>query len=93
MVKINYAVLEFDHIVEFSKDSTIFAAARENGNGHLRLFLIQPTGNVYTRNGCADSWEELWGSDRTSILARIIAARNNHIPVYKVNGNGNSGSF
>ena len=87
MVKINYAVLEMDHVVEFSKDNTLFAAARENGNGHMRLFLINcTTGNVYTRNGRADSWEELFGSDRDSIVARLVAACNNNIPVYKVNG-------
>jgi hypothetical protein len=87
MVKINYQVLEIEHIVEFTKDSTVFAAARENGNGHMRLFLInQVTGNVYTRNGRADSWEQLFGSDRDIIIARITAARNNHIPVYRING-------
>ena len=87
MVRINYAELEFDHIVEFSKDNTVFAAARENGNGHMRIFLIhETTGHVYTRNGRADSWEQLYGSDRDSIIARIIAARNNHTPVYKING-------
>jgi hypothetical protein len=87
MVKINYQVLEFDHVVEFTKDSTVFAAARENGSGHLRLFLINElTGHVYTRNGRIDSWEELFGSDRDNIISRITAARNNHIPVYRING-------
>ena len=87
MVKINYNVLEFDHLVEFSNDRTVFAAARENGDGHIRLFLInESTGNVYTRNGRVDSWEELFGSERYSILARLIFARNSHIPVYRING-------
>jgi hypothetical protein len=91
MVKINYSVIEFDHLVEFSKDRTIFAAARENGCGHLRLFLInETTGNVYTRNGRVDSWEELFGCDRDTIIARITAARSNHIPVYKINGTNGS---
>ncbi len=90
MCNINFDVLEFDHIVEFTKDSTTFAAARENGSGHLRLFLIyESTGNVYTRNGRADSWEELIGSNRYTVLARITAARNNHIPVYRINGSHN----
>ena len=87
MVKINYSVLEFDHIVEFAKDHTVFAAAKENGNGHLRIFLVyEESGNVYTRNGREDSWEELLGGDRETILSRITAARHNHIPVYKING-------
>ena len=90
MVKLNYSILEFDHIVEFTKDRTVFAAARENGNGHIRLFLVnEATGNIYTRNGRADSWEQLTGEDREIILSRITAARNNHIPVYKVNGSHN----
>ncbi len=90
MVKINYAVLEFDHIVEFTKDNTVFAAARENGSGHIRLFLLTNTGNVYTRNGRVDSWEELFGTDRQNILNRLIAARNNHIPTYRINGSHNN---
>ena len=85
MVKINYAVLEFDHIVEFTKDNTVFAAARENGSGHIRLFLLTNTGSVYTRNGRVDSWEELFGTDRENILTRLAAARNTHIPVYRIN--------
>ena len=90
MVRINYDILEIDHIVEFNKDNTIFAAARENGNGHMRLFLInESTGNVYTRNGRADSWEELYGSERDTIIACLVAACNNCIPVYKVNGASN----
>ena len=84
---IKYDELVFDHLVEFAKDKSIFAAAKENGNGHLRLFLIyEESGNVYTRNGRADSWEEIIGSARENILAKIIAARNNRIPVYKING-------
>ena len=87
MCRINYAELTFDHIVEFIHESTVFAAGRENGNGHTRLFLInESTGHVYTRNGRADSWEQLFGSDRYTVLAHVTAARNNHIPVYRING-------
>lgn len=87
MVKINYEVLKIDHIVEFIHDSTVFAAARENGNGHMRIFLINnTTGNVYTRNGRADSWERLYGDDREVIVTRITKARETGIPVYKING-------
>ena len=89
MAPVKYDELKIDHIVEFSKDSTIFVAARENGNTYLRIFLInESTGHIYTRNGRADSWEELIGSGRDTIIARIIAARNNQVPVYKVNGEG-----
>ncbi len=86
MVRINYSVLDIDHIVEFSKDNTVFAAARENGIGHLRIFLVhQDSGNVYTRNGRVDSWEELVGSDRDTVLSRITDARQ-RVPVYRING-------
>jgi len=87
MVRINYAVLEFDHIVEFTGDNTVFAAARENGSGHMRIFLVnEATGHVYTRNGRADSWEQICGGDRETILDRLSAARQNHTPVYRING-------
>ena len=90
MCKINFDLLDFEHVVEFTKDSTVFAAARDNGNGHLRLFLHhETTGNVYTRNGRADSWEEILGQDRETVLTRLFAARNNHIPVYRINGSHN----
>jgi hypothetical protein len=85
--RVNYGALEFDHIVEFTGDSTVFAAARENGSGHIRIFLVHElTGHVYTRNGRADSWEQVHGEDRETILTRLNAARHNHIPVYKING-------
>ena len=90
MVKLNYAEMEFDHIVEFTKDKTVFAAARGNGS-HLYLFLIyEDTGNTYVRNGRADSWEEVRGTERETIIARVNAGRKNHIPVYRINGTNGS---
>jgi hypothetical protein len=86
MVKLNYAELKFDHIVEFTKDNTIFAAARYNGNNHLRIFLIyRDTDNIYTRNGRADSWEHLDPNDAYIVRNQIAEARANNIPVYRVN--------
>ena len=90
MVKIKYEDLVFDHVVEFNKDNTVFACARQSGDNHLRIFLVyNETGNVYTRNGRADSWEEITGANRQDILSRIDAARSKSIPVYKVNGSHN----
>ncbi len=87
MVKINYDVLEIEHIVDFLQDNTVFAAAREAGTGHMRIFLINgSTGHVYTRNGRVDSWEQLYGSERYGVIARLLHARNNETPVYKING-------
>jgi len=84
MVKLNYADLRFDHLVEFAKDSTIFAAARYNGDA-LRIFLIyKSTGNVYTRNGRADTWEELDSADAEIIRNRVTELVN--IPIYRING-------
>ncbi len=84
---IKFEELDLEHIVEFTKDSTIFVAARE-GNGHIRLFLIHSsTGNVYARNGTVESWNELFGRDRDSIIARFVAARNGGaVPHYRING-------
>jgi hypothetical protein len=90
MVKINYAELNIDHLVIFGNDHTVFACARENDNGLLRIFLYnEHTGNVYTRNGRIDSWEHLLGIDRDTVLARIDHARNTvNFPIFKVNGSG-----
>ena len=91
MVKFNSQLLEFHHMVEFSKDNTVFAAARENGNGHMRIFLVHhDTGSVYSHNGLNQAWEELSKLDRASILQGILSARDNNIPVYKINGNSGS---
>ncbi|MBU0548399.1 MAG: hypothetical protein KKH57_06605 [Candidatus Omnitrophica bacterium] len=90
MCPIKIDEIRIDHIVDFSKDHTTFAAARENGNGHLRIFLINDvTGTIYTRNGRADSWEELVGSACELIRVKIIEARD-CVPIYKVNGTYNN---
>ena len=89
MVQINYAELHFDHLVYFEHDRTIFACARENGKGILRIFLYnEHTGNVYTRNGRIDSWEHLSESARENVLARIEQARSANIPIFRINGSG-----
>jgi hypothetical protein len=90
MCPIKIEALAFDHIVEFSKDNTLFAAARED-SGKLRLFLIhQDTGNIYTRNGRADSWEELFGNSKELLITGIAEARKQNIPVYRINGYHNT---
>jgi hypothetical protein len=90
MVKINFQQIEFDHLVEFTKDRTTFAAARQD-SGHMRIFLaFNDNGTIYTRNGRADSWEELYGGDARIITDKIELARHNHIPVYRINGAHNN---
>jgi hypothetical protein len=87
MCPINLDTIKIDHIVDFSKDRTTFAAAREPDTNHLRIFLIyRDTGNVYTRNGRADSWEELIGSRRDAVLDRVLDARRDGCAVYRLNG-------
>ena len=84
--------IKIDHIVDFSKDHTSFAAARENSSGHLRTFLVNyNTGTVYARNGRAESWEELIGNSGELIRIKICQARDGAIvPIYKVNGSHNN---
>jgi hypothetical protein len=87
MCPINVNEIKIDHIVDFTKDRTTFAAARQPDLNHLRIFLIyQETGNVYTRNGRADSWEELFGSLRDVILNMVQDARKCGVAVYRLNG-------
>ena len=87
---VKYTALEFDHLVEFTQDNTVFAAARDV-LGRLRIFLIHlNSGHVYSRNGKVDSWEQLCDIDRLHILGRVSEARANRIPVYTINGSHNS---
>jgi hypothetical protein len=88
MCTIKWNELQFAHIVEFTHDSTIFAAARENGSGRIRLFLInESTGNVYSRNGQVDSWGAVCEAHRYIVFELLVAARQNHTPVFKITGN------
>jgi len=82
--------LVMDHIVEFTKDSTLFACARVNGNGHTRLFLIFEggLGRVYSRNGRADSWE-LVEEDIAKNVRRQVWDAWERTPVYRINGSCN----
>ena len=88
MCPINVDVIRIDHIVDFSKDHTTFAAARETGTEHIRIFLINDvTGTIYTRNGRADSWEQLVGANYEDIRIKIADARVcGCVPIYKING-------
>ena len=88
MVKINYSELRFEHIVIFNQEHTIFAAARENGSGRTRLFLVFDSnqGHVYTRNGRAESWEGLAEYEADNIRRSIHSALNSGITVYQFNG-------
>ena len=87
MCRPNYRDLVFEHLVIFEKDRTIFAAARENGSGHTRLFLINElSGNIYSRNGRADSWEELIGGDRDCVLTHLSDVTSKCVPIYRIKG-------
>ena len=87
MCPINVEQIRIDHVVDFTKDHTTFAAARDNGSGYLRIFLINDvTGRIYNRNGRADSWEELLGAKAEAIRVRIAESRVCGVPVYRVNG-------
>ena len=78
------------HLVVFDNESRIFAAGRESmGNKHiLRLYLINThTGDVYTRNGRAASWESVAEAERQSISDTVYHAyQGRRIPVYRIRG-------
>jgi hypothetical protein len=82
----DYTEIELNHIVLFERDNTVFAAGREKASNHIRIFLInERTGNVYSRNGRADSWEEVYGENRATLINSIYSAKNAlQIPVYKL---------
>jgi hypothetical protein len=84
---INLESIEIDHIVLFERDNRVFAAGRDKDTRRIRIFLVnEQTGNVYSRNGRTDSWDELYGEGRAEIVNRIFDARDSHrIPVYRLN--------
>ena len=88
MFKIKYNELKIDHIVTFNREKTIFACARENGEGRTRLFLVfgGGTDRVYARNGRADSWEVLGSNEAETIRRKIQRATEQGIAVYQFNG-------
>ena len=89
MCRITYSELAFDHIVVFSQEDAAFACCRENGSGRTRLFLAFGTeqGRVYTRNGVADSWEQIPDYDADAVRNLIRRAIRGGITVYTFNGN------
>ena len=91
MVAYRDSGIELEHIVIFAKDSTIFAAGRDQDN-HIRIFLInERSGNVYSRNGRVESWEEVYGDSRAAVIEDISRARyNRSIPIYRINGTCNA---
>lgn len=84
---VNYTAVELNHIVLFENDHTVFAAGRERENNHIRVFLVnERTGSVYSRNGRADAWEEVYGENRSALINNIYSARStSRVPVYRLN--------
>lgn len=81
--KTNYDELQFEHIIEYSKCGTLFAAARQDG--FIKLFLIREfTGNVYRRNGRAEAWEPVTGYDRDRVLNVLLDSKSD-TPLYRIN--------
>ena len=81
----NQQGIRFEHLVVF-EDNQIFASARVPDTRRIRLFLInETTGDVYSRNGKAESWEEIYGDARSYVVNNIYNARQNRsIPVYNL---------
>ncbi len=82
---VNQQGIRFEHLVVF-EDNQIFASARVPDTRRIRLFLInEATGDVYSRNGKAESWEEIYGDARSFVVNNIYNARQNRsIPVYSL---------
>jgi len=76
--------IRMEHIVEYTKSYSTFATARETSSNHLRIFLVDDSGNVYLRNGRVGNWMEVLGAAAEKIRYCIDQARS-YVPVYKVN--------
>jgi hypothetical protein len=82
MCPIKIEDIRMDHIVDYTKNYSTFATAREQSSNKVRIFLVQDSGTVHVRSG--GTWHELVGSIAASIKSRIEQARA-LVPVYKVN--------
>lgn len=87
MSRINFSELNFDHIVTFNQEDSIFATGRD-GAGKTRIFIVfsHDKERVYTRNGVVESWELLGEQDGQAVINRINESVNKGIAVYRFNG-------
>ncbi len=76
--------IRMDHIVEYTRNYSVFATARETGSNRLRIFLVKDSGNVYIRNGRVGIWTQIFGQTAEKVRCCIEQARS-YVPVYKVN--------
>jgi len=78
------------HMVVYENGNKLFAAGREDfGDKHLlRLYLLDRTsGEVYTRNGRTETWNNVSGEYRQHIVKHIHSAEAGRaIPVYRIQG-------
>jgi len=75
---------EVDYLVILERDAKTLVAAR-NGDSCDLLFLVdEHTGDVYARQPDG-SWDHIFGSDSRSVIAHMVAARNQNIPIFQVN--------
>lgn len=84
MCPIKIEDIRMDHIVDYTKNYSTFATARENNSNRLRIFLVDDAGNVYLRNGRVGNWMAIFGAAAEKIRSCIEQARG-YVPVYKVN--------
>jgi hypothetical protein len=91
MVNFTEGGISLNHLVVFDEESKIFAAGRQQqGTRHvLKLFLVNiRTGDVYSRNGRAETWEAVDDISKGIISDNVLEAyRNRTIPVYRTHGN------
>jgi hypothetical protein len=85
MAPVKCQELRFDHIVEFSDDASVLAAAKDAA-GYLKLFKVDAArGEIHQRNGRSSSWERIPNADE--LLGFLIAdARERRIPVFRIKG-------
>ena len=82
--------IEIEHLVECKGNNTVFVATRRK-NGRMHLFIVhESTGDTYSRNANAETWEKLNEQDRNTFLNRLAAVcREKQVPVYKLSGSLN----
>lgn len=79
MVEFNF---EVEYIVTNENSEALIAGYREDTRTSALFLINQHTGQVYFRQ--ADSWINLFGTERRAIIARFVSAQHNDIPAISV---------
>jgi hypothetical protein len=82
------AGLTLQHAFNFTEDDVIFAVARENISGKLRIFLVfEREDKIYRRNGLRNRWDLIDSGSLSTIREYVNKGISMGLKVFKIPGN------